>query len=212
MHRALVVAVGLLVPGLSNAQVEELENPGSVAAIQDRAYRMQHELGLSVGVLPLDAFTKGLYAQVGYTVHFSDTFAWTVGRGAYSYAVNTGLRDQLQRDFGVLPTNADFDAVQFFVGSDIMWTPLYGKVSVLNRSVLHGELFLLLGGTLFKFTQTFRPGVNLGGGVRLFASQWVSFRLDVTDNIVLPIGASAKSIMNVMTLTLTLAINFGATE
>ena len=212
MHRALVVAVGLLVPGLSNAQVEELENPGSVAAIQDRAYRMQHELGLSVGVLPLDAFTKGLYAQVGYTVHFSDTFAWTVGRGAYSYAVNTGLRDQLQRDFGVLPTNADFDAVQFFVGSDIMWTPLYGKVSVLNRSVLHGELFLLLGGTLFKFTQTFRPGVNLGGGVRLFASQYVSFRLDVTDNIVLPIGASAKSIMNVMTLTLTLAINFGATE
>lgn len=212
MHRALVVAVGLLVPGLSNAQVEELENPGSVAAIQDRAYRMQHELGLSVGVLPLDAFTKGLYAQVGYTVHFTDTFAWTVGRGAYSYAVNTGLRDQLQRDFGVLPSNADFDAVQFFVGSDIMWSPLYGKVSVLNRSVLHGELFLLLGGTLFKFTQTFRPGVNLGGGVRLFASQWVSFRLDVTDNIVLPIGASAKSIMNVMTLTLTLAINFGATE
>lgn len=212
MHRALVVAVGLLVPGLSNAQVEELENPGSVAAIQDRAYRMQHELGLSVGVLPLDAFTKGLYAQVGYTVHFTDTFAWTVGRGAYSYAVNTGLRDQLQRDFGVSPSNADFDAVQFFVGSDIMWSPLYGKVSVLNRSVLHGELFLLLGGTLFKFTQTFRPGVNLGGGVRLFASQWVSFRLDVTDNIVLPIGASAKSIMNVMTLTLTLAINFGATE
>lgn len=212
MHRALVVAVGLLVPGSSFAQVEELENPGSVAAIQDRAYRMQHELGLSVGVLPLDAFTKGLYAQVGYTVHFSDTFAWTVGRGAYSYAVNTGLRDQLQRDFGVLPTNADFDAVQFFVGSDIMWAPLYGKVSVLNRSVLHGELFLLLGGTLFKFTQTFRPGVNLGGGVRLFASQWVSFRLDVTDNVVLPIGGSAKSLTNVMTLTLTLAINFAATE
>jgi outer membrane beta-barrel protein len=201
-----------LVPGLAFAQVEELENPGSVAAIQDRAYRMQHELGLSVGVLPLDAFSKGLYAQVGYTVHFSDTFAWTVGRGAYSYAINTGLKEQLLRDFGVRPDNADFDVVQFFVGSDLMWTPLYGKVSVLNRSVLHGETFLLLGATLFKFTQAFRPGVNLGAGVRLFASQWVSFRLDVTDNIVLPIGGSAKSIINVMTITLTLALNFGATE
>ena len=54
MSRALVVAVGLL-SSLSYAQVEELENPGSVSAIQDRAYRMQHELNLAVGVLPLDA-------------------------------------------------------------------------------------------------------------------------------------------------------------
>lgn len=212
MHRALVVAVGLSLPKLALAQVEELENPGSISAIQDRAYRMQHELGLSVGVLPLDAFTKGLYAQVSYTAHFTDSFAWMVGRGAYAYNVNTGLRDQLQRDFGVLPTNADFDAVQFFVGSDVMWTPFYGKVAVLNRSVLHGELFLLLGASLFKFTQTFRPGVNWGGGVRLFLSQWVSVRLDLTDDVVLPVGGAAKSISNVMALNLTLAINFGGTE
>jgi outer membrane beta-barrel protein len=212
VHRALVVAIGLLVPGLSFAQVEELENPGSVAAIQDRAYRMQHELGLSVGILPVDAFTKGLYAQVAYTVHFSDSFAWTVGRGAYVYSVKTGLREQLERDFGVLPTNADFDAAQFFVGSDLMWTPFYGKMSVLNKSVVHGEFFLLLGASLFKFTKVFRPGINWGGGVRLFASQWVSFRLDVTDTVVLPVGSSTKGIGNVMTLTLSLAINFGATE
>lgn len=57
------------------AQAQDLENPGTVSAIQDRAYRMQHELDLSVGVLPLDAFYKGLYAQVSYTAHFSDTFA-----------------------------------------------------------------------------------------------------------------------------------------
>lgn len=211
MLRAFVVALGLL-PAVSLAQVEELENPGSVAAIQDRAYRMQHELGLSVGVLPLDAFTKGLYAQVAYTVHFSDTFAWTVGRGAYSYGIKTGLREQLERDHNVRPTSDAFDVVQFFVGSDLLWTPFYGKLSVLNRSVLHGEVFLLAGATLFKFAAAFRPGINLGGGVRLFVSDWVSFRFDVTDNVVLPIGASAKSILNVMTLTLSLAVNFGTPE
>lgn len=212
MHRAFVVAVVLLVPGVSMAQLEELENPGSVAAIQNRAYRMQHELALSVGVLPADAFNKGLFAQVSYTAHFTDSFAWMVGRGAYNLVIPTGLREQLQRDFNALPTNPDFDAVQFFVGSDLMWSPFYGKLAVLNKSVLHGEAFFLLGATLFKFTQVFRPGINWGGGVRLFASQWVSFRLDVTDDVVLPIGGAATGILNVVAINLSLAINFGGTE
>lgn len=209
MQRALVV-VTLLLAQVAFAQLEELENPGTVSAVQDRAYRMQHELNLSVGVLPLDAFYKGLYAQVGYTVHFSDYFAWQVGRGAYSYAAKTGLREQLERDFGVLPTA--FEEVQFFVGSDVMWKPLYGKLTLLNKSVVHGEVFLLLGASLFKFTNAFRPAVNIGGGGRVFVSKWVSFRLDVTNNVVLPVGGGATNFLNVMTMTLSLAINFGATE
>lgn len=209
MLRALI-GLCLLVPALSFAQVQELENPGTVSAVQDRAYRMMHELDLSVGVLPLDAFYKGLYAQVSYTAHFSDSFAWQVGRAAYSYAAKTGLREQLERDFGVLPTA--FEEVQFFFGSDIMWKPLYGKLSVLNKWVVHGEVFLTLGGTLFKFTNAFRPGVNLGGGGRVFLSKYVSFRLDVTNNVVIPIGGGSTNFTNVLTMTLSLGINFGATE
>ena len=209
MLRALI-GLCLLVPALSFAQVQDLENPGTVSAVQDRAYRMMHELDLSVGVLPLDAFYKGLYAQVSYTAHFSDSFAWQVGRAAYSYAAKTGLREQLERDFGVLPTA--FEEVQFFFGSDIMWKPLYGKLSVLNRWVVHGEVFLTLGATLFKFTNAFRPGVNLGGGGRVFLSKYVSFRLDVTNNVVIPIGGGSTNFTNVLTMTLSLGINFGATE
>ncbi len=200
----------LLVPALSMAQAQDLENPGTVSAIQDRAYRMQHELDLSVGVLPLDAFYKGLYAQVSYTAHFSDTFAWQVGRAAYSYAAKTGLREQLERDFGVLPTA--FEEVQFFFGSDIIWKPFYGKLSIVNKWVVHGEVFFMLGATLFKFTNAFRPGVNLGGGGRIFLSKYVSLRLDVTNNVVIPIGGGSTNLTNVMTMTLSLGINFGATE
>lgn len=208
MHRVILLLT-LALPGVGLAQTEELENPGSVAAVQERAYRMHHELNLAVGVLPLDAFYKGLYAQVGYAYHFTDHFAWQIGRGAYSYAAKTGLREQLERDFAVLPTA--FDEVQFFVGSDLMWKPFYGKLSFLNRWVLHGELYFLLGATVFKFTNAFRPGVNVGGGARLFVSKAVSFRLEATDNIVLPLGG-ATSLMNVMTLTLALGLNFGGTE
>nr|WP_255651891.1 outer membrane beta-barrel domain-containing protein [Corallococcus sp. AS-1-12] len=201
-----------MVPGLARAQAEELENPGTVSAVQDRLFRMHHELSLGVGVLPADAFYKGLIGTVGYTYHFSDTVAWQVGRGTYSYNVQTSLRRQLERDFDAAPTATAFeDQVQWMVGSDLMWSPLYGKTSFLNANVLHFEVFLLAGGTVVKVDRSdgFRPAVNLGLGVRLFSSQNVSFRLDVTNNTVF---AGASRIINVPTVQIGTAFNFGATE
>ncbi len=195
----------LVVPTLAVAQSEELENPGTVAAVQERAFRMNHELVLGLGALPLDAFYKGYYGHLAYAFHFSDSFAWQVIRGAYTYNVNTGLRDQLERDFGVVPTA--FEEVQYFVGTDIMWSPLYGKSAVLNSSVLFSETYLLLGGSVFKLTNHFRPAVNLGLGVRLFQSKYLSFRLEGTNDFVI-----SDKPFNIITLQLEAAVNFGATE
>lgn len=207
MRRVVALALALA-PALAFAQLRELESPGAVSAVQDRAFRMQHELGLSIGLLPQDAFYKGLTVKGAYGFHFTDSFA-AEGYFSYSYNLSTGLRQQLERDFGVLPTA--FDEVQFFVGSDLMWKPLYGKLSVMNRWVLHGEMYLLAGASVFRFTNAFRFGPNLGGGARLFINKYASIRFDLTDNIVLPTGG-ATSLINVMTITLGLGINFGGTE
>ena len=209
MLRAFI-GLCLLMPAMASAQLQDLENPGSVSAVQERAFRMRHELDLSLGVLPLDAFYVGLYAQVGYTAHFSDTVAWQIGRAAYNYAARTTLRDRLERKYGVLPTA--FEEVQFFFGSDLLWTPFHGKMAVMNRWVVHGEVFLMLGATLFKFTNSFRPGVNLGIGGRVVFTPNVSVRLDLADNVVVPVGGGSVTFTNVMTTTLSLAINFGAPE
>ncbi|RKH49117.1 outer membrane beta-barrel domain-containing protein [Corallococcus sp. AB049A] len=210
--RFLLLSLLCLVPGLARAQAEELENPGTVSAVQDRLFRMQHELSLGVGVLPADAYYKGLIGTVGYAYHFSDTLAWQVARGTYSYNVQTSLRRQLERDFDASPVSAAFqNQVQWMVGSDLMWSPLYGKTSLLNTNVIHFEVFLLAGGTVVKVDRSdgFRPAVNLGLGVRVFSSKNVSFRLDVTNNTVF-MGAS--DITNVPTLQIGTAFNFGATE
>lgn len=197
-----MVALCLLASTAAFAQTSELENPGSVAAIQDREFRLSNELNLAVGMLPLDAFTKQVYAQVSYVFHFTDSFAWQVGRGAYGYNWSTGLKAELERQYGVLPTT--IDVVQFFVGSDLMFKPFYGKTAVLNKLVLYYEAYLLLGVTVFKYTNAFRPAVNVGGGVRLFQNKYVSYRLEVTDNVVLK-----EKPEQVLQLNLMLALNFG---
>lgn len=219
MKRALPLLFALAA-AKAMAQIDDLENPGSVTAVQDRAYRMNHELTLGVGMLPLDAFYKGFFGQVGYTYHFTDSFAWQVGRGTYSYNLNTGLREQLQRDFGVQPTA--FDEVNWMVGSDLVWSPLYGKIAVVNRWVQHFEISLVAGLSVLQLTLAqsssgtpgalaalgnFRPGLNLGFGVRLFSTKNISFRLDVTDNLVV-----SQPVFNVAVIQLAAALNFGATE
>lgn len=190
------------------AQEAEEDEVRPLEAVQERRYRMQHEVALSLGVVPNDPFTKGLYGQFGYTAHFTDTFAWNVARGAYVYNVKTDLRTQLERDFSQPPTA--FDQIQFFVGSDLMWTPIYGKISVANTFDIHGEFFLYVGGTMFKFTNSFRPGVNFGLGGRVFLNRAFSVRLDVSDDVVLPIGAPRLG--NVMQTSLSISLNIGATE
>ncbi len=204
--RILFLATALLASTQAFSQVEELESPGRIAAIQDRAYRMNHELTLTFGVLPLDAFNKSLFLQAGYTFHFTDYFAWQVGRGSYAYSFGTGLREQLERDFGVAPTT--FDSVQWFVGSDLLFTPFYGKAALMNRWVMHFDTHLILGATVFKYAvSSFRPAVTFGLGARLFQNRWVSWRIDVTDSVVLPLP-----LKNELSVQLTLALNFGATE
>jgi outer membrane beta-barrel protein len=204
-HTLLLLCLAL--PTAAFAQTDELENPGTVSAIQERAFRMNHELTLGVGSLPLDAFYKGFYAQVSYTFHFTDNFAWQVGRGGYSYNLKTGLREQLEKDFGVIPTV--FEEVQYMVGSDLLWKPFYGKAAVLNSRVIYFETHLLAGATVFKFTNGFKPALNLGLGFRVFQNKVISYRLDVTDNIVFSLSQRP---FNVMTIQLMLALNFGATE
>jgi outer membrane beta-barrel protein len=211
VRTALLLLVCLL-PGLARAQAEALENPGTTAAVQERLYRLNHELTVGVGVLPADAFYKGLLGSVAYTYHFNDGFAWQVGRGSFSYNFKTGLREQLERDFGVAPTATAFeDEVQWTVGSDLVWSPLYGKLAVDNRSVVHVSASLLGGGSVVKLNRAdgFRPAINVGLALRLFTSRTVSFRLDVTNSLIL---AGPTRLLNVPAIQLSTALNFGATE
>jgi outer membrane beta-barrel protein len=210
VRKALLLCLTLL-PSLALAQAEALENPGSVAAVQDRLYRLNHELSLGIGVMPADAFYKGYFAGVGYTYHFNDFFAWQVGRGSYNYNVKTSLRRQLERDFGVVPTATAFeDEVQWMVGSDVALKPLYGKFSFFNQKVLHFEAYVLAGASIFKLNREggLRPAANVGLGMRFFKSQNISFRLDVTNNFLF----TGPRVVNVPTVQLATAINFGATE
>ncbi len=145
-------------------------------AVQDRRHTQAHEFTAAVGVLPLDAFEKGLTVSGAYTLHFDDLYAWEVAHFTYSFPLETDLKDDL-RAFDLQPT--PFERVEYFVTTSFVFKPLYWKGAWLNESLSHGELLLLLGGGYGWLTRTSRPVADVGAAVRLYASEWASLRLDV---------------------------------
>lgn len=157
----------------------------STLAVQNRIHSMIHEFGASVGTLPIDAFTKGLTFSGAYTIHFNDLIAWEVGQFTYSYHIDTYLNEEL----AALQVQAtSFEVVNFFVTSNVIVKPLYGKLALLNRALIYGEIFLAAGAGWGRMSLTDRPVVDFGAGIRLYAGKYASFRVDVRDYIFITSG------------------------
>ena len=150
----------------------------STVAVQNRQDFERHEFDVAVGVLPLDAFTKGITVSGSYTLHFDDLYAWEMIQGSYSFPVDTHLKADLAA-LDVQPT--PFERVIWYATSNFVWKPIYWKGALLNENVIHGAIFFVAGGGYGTLTRSGRPVVDLGMGFRFYMSRSVSFRLDLRD-------------------------------
>ena len=191
----LVLCALVLAPlGSATAQSTAYGEGGKVYAVQKKDYQLKHELHAPVGVLPMDAFYKGVTFGAGYTYHFSHHFAWEAVQFLYSSNIDTGLKDKLIEGFSAEVD--DFREVKMLVNSNIVFVPLYGKMSWLNRKVIQTELYLTAGPGIAGYREYVRRetaeqlydeqnkyffSANFGMGVRFFFNKRFSCRLDLRD-------------------------------
>jgi len=199
----LILAISML-PALSFGG-EEGDGSGLRAlAVQNRQHTGTHEFTAFVGTLPIDAFTKGLTFTGAYTIHFSNMWAWEVGQFTYSYGINTDLYD----DLASLPQPVEptpFEVIKFYVTTGLVWKPIYGKLAVLNKKQVFGELYLGVYGGYAKMTITDRPIAGFGGGFRVYLGSVASIRLDIRDYM----AFNAEDIKNELWIALGLGLSFG---
>jgi outer membrane beta-barrel protein len=182
----------LLVPGAGwadedTAQIEETDL--DLPAVQNRKYRVEHELAAGIGTLPTDPYTKGLSLNGAYAWHLSDL--WGI-EANFSWIVNftTSLRDKLEGNFSV--PDQRFARFKMFGQLGGLFKPLYGKLALLNDRQVYGELFLSLYGVVAQMdggrrtdTETRGKGQRLafgaspGFGIRGFISRYFSARLNL---------------------------------
>lgn len=145
--------------------------------VQNRRTVPTYEWTLAAGVLPLDAFKKGLTAGGSLTIHQNHRWAWEALSLAYSFELETDLEEQLQTFYSLQPT--PFERVKLFALSNVVFKPLYWKGSWLNQKMAYGELLLVAGGGYGWLSQTSRPAFDAGFAVKLLHENEFATRLDV---------------------------------
>ena len=207
---AVVVNLALAaMPG--RAQYDDESGGGSAVVIQNRKFKMAHEFTLEGGTLPLDAFVKGVTATGRYTLHFDDFHAWEIAAGTYSLNIDTGLKQQLIDNFSVQPEA--LPAVQVVLDSNYVMKPFYGKLALFNRTLLYSELFVLGGATVTYWSDgSFRPGPDIGAGIRFFVAEWFSVRADIRHALIfngIPFVDEQGTIDGILYLGLGASFNVG---
>jgi len=207
----VVTALCLSFAPAAFAQYDDEEGGGTAVVIQNRKFKMAHEFTLQGGTLPLDAFFKGVTLSGRYTLHFDDFSAWEIAGGSYSFNLDTGLKDQLINNFGVqaeaLPT------LLLVIDSNYIMKPFYGKLALFNRTLLYAELFIAAGATVTYWSDgSFRPGPDVGAGLRFFVTEWFSLRTDIRHAVVfnsIPIVDPNATIEGVLFLGVGASFNVG---
>ena len=212
LYRSVVVAaLCALWASSAVAQYDDEQGGGTAVVIQNRKFKMAHEFTLQGGTLPLDAFFKGATLSGRYTLHFNDFHAWEIAAGTYSFNIDTGLKQQLFDNFGVEPEA--LPTLQLVIDSNYVMKPFYGKLALFNRTLLYSELFLLAGATVTVWEDgSFRPGPDIGAGLRFFVTEWFSVRTDIRYAVVfngIPVQDPNATIDGVLFLGVGASFNVG---
>ncbi len=174
-----VLFFGLVQPAA--AQSVDPDGGTRVFSIQPRPYRLGHEFQLGLGVLPMDAFYVGAVPTASYTYHFSDFWAWEIGSLGYSKNFDTSLRDDLREQYNLEPVRGGGDRIHLVATSSLVVKPLFGKLALFNRDIVHSETFFSLGGGMVLKGEVPLFSMALGVGLRFWSSEVLSLRFDVRD-------------------------------
>ncbi len=162
---------------------KDIFNVPKVVAVQNRKYYLNKGVTLNFGYLPLDSFTKGLTAGASYAYYFSDFTAWEILNVNYVASIDTQLKNDLITTYQVKPVSIP-DFMQYYVTSNILYTPFYNKSLLFNKSIVWGETTFLAGAGVGAFkTSGMAPLMNLGLILKYFISEKTSMNLDVREHI-----------------------------
>jgi outer membrane beta-barrel protein len=158
-----------------------------VKVVQRRLYSKdgRFEVVPYAGIIPNDDFI--VYYPVGMRAgyHFSEAFA-VEASFAQAIESNSGLANFLETEAAVYEA-AIREFIEMYYSVDILWAPIYGKISLLGYKLSHFDTFVGLGfgliHTVYKPEPTAeekeaKPSGNMVVGFRWFLNDMLNVRTE----------------------------------
>lgn len=83
---------------------------------------------------------------------------------------------------------------------DLVWAPVYGKLSLFGEGILHFDTYINAGPGIFGTDAGVNPAANFGIGQRYFITDWLVARLELRDYIFLDTRNGESDIQNLLIL------------
>jgi outer membrane beta-barrel protein len=201
---ALAFATSLALPTAGGAQTQADAFAGKIPPVSGQLYRKAGRLEATLtGNLSLnDAFFSKYFGGLKVGYHLTE-FLSVSAQGAGGLARRTGstvlcptndaCREATDQQLYQVPGK-----LEWLVGLEVAWSPVYGKLNVLSEQVAHFDLSIFAGADLIAYRQALSSeaalalasgnpptesayGGHVGLGARLFLSEWMAVRLEVKD-------------------------------
>ena len=155
------------------------------------------ELGAGLGVMPFDGFTVAPQLALSGTMHLSEKIGVELQVGG-GYGLKTARYELLESAaYGVA-----VEAYRYLasVEADLQWTPIYAKMNLGNGTILHHDVYALLGAGLTleqsvfpSADLAFAPTFPVGIGARIFLSDKLALKAEFRDNLMYEYRATSQT-------------------
>ncbi|MBX3018621.1 MAG: outer membrane beta-barrel domain-containing protein [Bdellovibrionaceae bacterium] len=118
--------------------------------------------------------------RLGY--HFTESLAIEANFAFLSSSEKDAVRDL--RNNNLVKTDSIISA-QNYLGADLVWSPIYGKMSLFNRRIVPFDMYFSIGGGQAGITnakQSSATAFHVGGGQIFAMSKGIGFRWDLSWN------------------------------
>ncbi|MCB0403701.1 MAG: outer membrane beta-barrel domain-containing protein [Bdellovibrionales bacterium] len=202
-------AYGVADENLIEKQLEEIGTIPNreVIAVQKKYTRKdwRHELTpVSLGGIPFGTVRRTLTSGLGYTLHWSDSFA-TEANFIYTKNFLSSFTDDINNNNPSPNIRPQIQNLVLVGSAGIQLTPWYGKMATFSRWIVYVEPFLALGVGIAKTDLrdyfTFYPGI----GIRAFFREWVSLRIDFRNYIYQETSSDGTSLRSNFTISASLS-------
>ncbi len=160
------------------AEEDEQKLSDRIKSVQQKVFlkRRRFDVTPFVGLNLNDAFFRQLTLGGSLAYHITDGLALEArGVGVVVQEETDVVRFVREETDALLTEQYELD---YLVDFDLLWAPIYGKMSLFGDAILHFDTYIAAGGGLVGTDVGLHGAGNLGIGMRFFALKWLAVRIE----------------------------------
>jgi outer membrane beta-barrel protein len=173
---------------------------GDLRVVQNRIYTKAGKIepGFFIGTIATDPFLSVKNWGFNLGIHINEE--WAVNGLYWRDAVSqSSAQSQLRKDQGI---EANTNPPRTFMGGEVVWSPIYGKLSLLGQAIIHYDLHMNAGAGVRDTASGRTTGLLFGIGQQVYLSKFAALKLDYRfltfqEDLVIKAGSTPPAGMSV---------------